>query len=148
MDRLAKLKALIAENSQDRFARYALAMEYAKQGSLEEAVAEFRTLLSFDADYVGAYLQFAPLRGANGTRAEPARALAAQRLEPSLEPTPPAAAPPHLVAPRPLRALSGVRLSSRPVGPSSGETQEERRRCGNVSFGRRSGSASKRDEGS
>jgi hypothetical protein len=37
-------------------------------------------------------------------RDEPSTGLAAQQLEPSIEPTPPAAAAPHLVAARPLRA--------------------------------------------
>jgi len=57
MDRLARLKALVEENPQDRFARYGLAMELANQGRLEESVGEFRALMSFDADYVASYLQ-------------------------------------------------------------------------------------------
>ncbi len=57
MDRLAKLKELLLENAEDSFARYGLAMEYARQNRLEESVAEFRTLITSDPDYVAAYLQ-------------------------------------------------------------------------------------------
>ena len=57
MDRLARLKALVEENPQDRFARYGLAMELASQGRLEESLGEFRALSSLDADYVASYLQ-------------------------------------------------------------------------------------------
>src|SRR5262245_30539532 len=57
MDRLARLKALVAENPQDRFARYGLAMELANQGQLEESWGEFQALISLDPDYVASYFQ-------------------------------------------------------------------------------------------
>jgi Flp pilus assembly protein TadD len=57
MDRLTRLKALIEENPQDRFARYGLAMELARQDRLEESLHEFRALMSLDPDYVASYLQ-------------------------------------------------------------------------------------------
>ena len=57
MDRLTRLKALVEENSQDRFARYGLAMELASQGQLEESLDEFRALMSLDPDYVASYFQ-------------------------------------------------------------------------------------------
>ena len=57
MDRLTRLKALVEENPQDRFARYGLAMELASQGRLEESLGEFRALMSLDPDYVASYLQ-------------------------------------------------------------------------------------------
>ena len=57
MDRLARLKAMVEENPQDRFARYGLAMELASQGRLEESLGEFRALISLDPDYVASYLQ-------------------------------------------------------------------------------------------
>jgi len=57
MDRLTRLKALVDENPQDRFARYGLAMELAGQGRLEDSVGEFRALMSLDPDYVASYLQ-------------------------------------------------------------------------------------------
>ena len=52
-------------------------------------------------------------------RAEPSRVLAAQRLEPPMEPTPPAAASPHLVAARPLCALSATRGGAAHLAPFS-----------------------------
>ena len=57
MDRLARLKSLVEENPQDRFARYGLAMELANLGRLEESLDEFRALMSLDPDYVASYLQ-------------------------------------------------------------------------------------------
>jgi tetratricopeptide (TPR) repeat protein len=57
MDRLARLKALVEENPQDRFARYGLAMELGNQGRLEESLGEFRALMSFDPDYLASYFQ-------------------------------------------------------------------------------------------
>ena len=47
MDRLARLKGMVEENPQDRFARYGLAMELASQGRLEESLGEFRALMSW-----------------------------------------------------------------------------------------------------
>ncbi len=57
MDRLARLKGMVEENPQDRFARYGLAMELASQGRLEESLGEFRALMSLDPDYLASYLQ-------------------------------------------------------------------------------------------
>lgn len=57
MDRLMRLKTLVEENPQDRFARYGLAMELAGQGRLEESLVEFRALMSLDPEYVASYLQ-------------------------------------------------------------------------------------------
>ena len=57
MDRLTRLKTLVEENPQDRFARYGLAMELASQGHLGESVSEFRDLMALDPDYVASYLQ-------------------------------------------------------------------------------------------
>ena len=57
MDRLARLKGMVEENPQDRFARYGLAMELSSQGRLEESLGEFRALMSLDPDYLASYLQ-------------------------------------------------------------------------------------------
>jgi tetratricopeptide (TPR) repeat protein len=53
--RIETLRNLLEQNPKDSFARYGLAMEYAKENSHEEAVAEFLTLISFDPDYLYAY---------------------------------------------------------------------------------------------
>lgn len=49
------LKTMLAQNPRDSFARYGLAMEYANNGELESAVAEYRALLEHNPDYAAAY---------------------------------------------------------------------------------------------
>jgi tetratricopeptide (TPR) repeat protein len=49
------LQSMIAQNPRDSFARYGLAMEYAKAGQLESAIAEYRALIGFNPDYAAAY---------------------------------------------------------------------------------------------
>ena len=49
------LQSMVAQNPRDSFARYGLAMEHANQGNLEQAAAEYRTLLEHNADYAAAY---------------------------------------------------------------------------------------------
>lgn len=46
---------MLEQNPSDSFARYGLAMEYARQGDLQSAVAEYRALLEHNADYAAAY---------------------------------------------------------------------------------------------
>jgi Flp pilus assembly protein TadD len=54
-NRLEVLRNLVAQHPKDSFARYGLAMEYSKAGLFEEAVAEYRLLLSVNPDYAYAY---------------------------------------------------------------------------------------------
>ncbi|HEX6895562.1 MAG TPA: tetratricopeptide repeat protein [Bryobacteraceae bacterium] len=54
-NRMEILKTMLEQNPRDTFARYGLAMEYANNGDLESAVAEFRVLLQFNPDYAAAY---------------------------------------------------------------------------------------------
>ena len=54
-NRLEILLSMVAQNPQDSFARYGLAMEYAKAGDLERAIAEYRALMEFNPDYAAAY---------------------------------------------------------------------------------------------
>ncbi len=54
-NRLEMLKKMVAENPQDSFLRYGLAMEHRNGGDLESAMAEFQTLLAANPDYVPAY---------------------------------------------------------------------------------------------
>ena len=49
------LKAMLAQNPQDTFARYGLAMEYANCGDWEAAVSEFKALLEHNPGYAAAY---------------------------------------------------------------------------------------------
>jgi tetratricopeptide (TPR) repeat protein len=54
-ERLETLRQLIAQNPNDSFLRYGLAMEYARTGELEKAAAEHRALLEMNSDYVASY---------------------------------------------------------------------------------------------
>ena len=59
MDRVAMLNEILAQNPNDAFARYGLALEYSKQGQVETALAEFRKLLSANPDYTPGYFMAA-----------------------------------------------------------------------------------------
>ncbi len=54
-NRIATLRTMVDQNPNEPFARYGLAMEYAKSGNLEEAVREYRTLLERHENYAAAY---------------------------------------------------------------------------------------------
>ena len=55
MSRLEILQNMVEQKPTDSFSRYGLAMEYANTGSLDKAIAEYETLLSFNPDYAAAY---------------------------------------------------------------------------------------------
>ena len=55
VNRLEILKSMVAQNPNDNFARYGLAMEYANSGSLEQAIVEYESLLGLNPDYSAAY---------------------------------------------------------------------------------------------
>jgi predicted Zn-dependent protease len=59
MDRIATLNEILIENPNDAFARYGLAMEYAKQGQVERAMEEFQRLLTVHPDYTAGYFMAA-----------------------------------------------------------------------------------------
>jgi predicted Zn-dependent protease len=59
MDRVAMLTEILAQNPNDAFARYGLAMEYSKGGSVEQALGEFGKLLAANPDYTAAYFMAA-----------------------------------------------------------------------------------------
>lgn len=54
-NRLETLKNMVAQNPEDSFLRYGLAMEHRNAGDLETAIAEFRKLIGANPDYVAAY---------------------------------------------------------------------------------------------
>lgn len=54
--RLAMLEKMVQTGSADSFARYALALEYQKQGRVEDALATFQELREVDPDYLAQYL--------------------------------------------------------------------------------------------
>jgi predicted Zn-dependent protease len=59
MDRLAMLNDILAQNPNDAFARYGLAMEYSKTGKVDEALGEFEKLLAANPDYTAGYFMAA-----------------------------------------------------------------------------------------
>jgi Tfp pilus assembly protein PilF len=54
-NRLEILKQMLGQDPANTFARYGLAMEYANSGQLEQAMAEFRSLIQQDENYAAAY---------------------------------------------------------------------------------------------
>ena len=54
-NRVEILNQMVSQDPNNAFARYGLAMEYANSGQLEQAVAEFRTVLQHDESYAAAY---------------------------------------------------------------------------------------------
>jgi predicted Zn-dependent protease len=59
MDRIAMLSEMVAQDPNNSFARYGLAMEYSNSGQLEQAIEEFRKLLSAKPDYTAGYFMAA-----------------------------------------------------------------------------------------
>jgi tetratricopeptide (TPR) repeat protein len=54
-NRLDILRNLVAQNPNDSFSRYGLAMAYAAAGDYAQAVEEYRKLLEINPKYVAAY---------------------------------------------------------------------------------------------
>jgi predicted Zn-dependent protease len=59
MDRIATLSDILAQNPDHAFARYGLAMEYAKTGNFELALGQFEKLLAAHPDYTAGYFMAA-----------------------------------------------------------------------------------------
>jgi predicted Zn-dependent protease len=59
MDRIAMLNQILTANPNDAFARYGLAMEFAKSGEVEPALEEFGKLLAAHPDYTAGYFMAA-----------------------------------------------------------------------------------------
>jgi predicted Zn-dependent protease len=55
MDKIAMLTDILAQNPNDAFARYGLAMELANQNQTDAAITEFDRLLSAHPDYTAGY---------------------------------------------------------------------------------------------
>jgi predicted Zn-dependent protease len=53
------LNEVLAQNPNDAFARYGLAMEYSKSGQVERAMEEFTKLLAANPDYTPGYFMAA-----------------------------------------------------------------------------------------
>ncbi|MBI2678498.1 MAG: tetratricopeptide repeat protein [Candidatus Koribacter versatilis] len=70
------LQEFLAENPNDAFARYGLAMEYSNAGDTEAALREFAALLSANPDYTAGYFMAAQALARAGRNSE-----AKQRLQ-------------------------------------------------------------------
>jgi tetratricopeptide (TPR) repeat protein len=61
-DKLQQLLGFLAEDPNDAFTRYAIAMEYYKRGELAEAAGYFQELVHQRPDYVGTYYHYGKLK--------------------------------------------------------------------------------------
>ena len=59
MDRIAMLTEALAQDPNNVFARYGLAMEYSNSGQMKQAIEEFHKLLSAHPDYAAGYFMAA-----------------------------------------------------------------------------------------
>lgn len=57
MNRLETLQELVRQNPSDTFARYGLAMEYARAGDFAASAAEYKGLVDAHPEYAAAYYQ-------------------------------------------------------------------------------------------
>ncbi len=57
MTRRQKLERMLEKSPQDTFLNFGLAMELAKEGMIEEALAQFDRVLQIDPSYLTAYFQ-------------------------------------------------------------------------------------------
>ena len=70
MDRTLMLSQVLAQNPNDAFARYGLAVEYMNSGQIERALEEFSRLLSVHPDYTAGYFMAAQALVAGGRKAD------------------------------------------------------------------------------
>jgi cytochrome c-type biogenesis protein CcmH/NrfG len=73
---MAMLGEILAQDPNDAFARYGLAMEYSKSGNVEQAMVEFGKLLSANPDYTAGYFMAAQTLAAAGRSQEAKKMLA------------------------------------------------------------------------
>jgi tetratricopeptide (TPR) repeat protein len=78
--RLDVLRSMVAQNPDDSFSRYGLAMEYAKSGDFEQAIQQYRALLAVNPNYSAAYYHGGQALEKAGRREE-ARQLYREGLE-------------------------------------------------------------------
>jgi hypothetical protein len=75
--RRQKLEEYVAQNPNDAFSRYGLALESLKEGDKAAAEAQFRILIEHNADYVPGFQMYAQLLAQEGRREEARTILAA-----------------------------------------------------------------------
>jgi predicted Zn-dependent protease len=70
MDKIERLKEILALDPRNSFARYGIAMELLGQGNTAAALAEFDILLSNDPDYTPGYFMAAQTLAGAGKKPE------------------------------------------------------------------------------
>ncbi len=70
MDKLARLKEILALDPKNSFARYGIAVELSGRGDTAAALKEFDTLLANDPDYTAGYFMAAQMLASAGRKAE------------------------------------------------------------------------------
>jgi len=78
--RVAALQAILNENPNDAFARYALGLEYSGAGDADAALAEFTRLLASHPGYTNGYFMAAQVLERTG-RFDEARNMLVQGME-------------------------------------------------------------------
>lgn len=66
MDRLKQLEEMLAQESDDAFTRYALALELRKLGRINESLDQFEQVIGQHPDYVPAYFMIGQLLADEG----------------------------------------------------------------------------------
>ena len=70
MDKINRLKEILALDPKNSFARYGIAMELVTQGDIAAALTEFEVLLSTDPDYTPGYFMAAQTLAGAGRKSE------------------------------------------------------------------------------
>ena len=70
MDKIERLKEIVAMDPGNSFARYGIAMEWVSRGETAAALSEFETLLANDPDYTPGYFMAAQTLTGAGRKPE------------------------------------------------------------------------------
>jgi predicted Zn-dependent protease len=70
MDKIAGLKAILALDPKNSFARYGIAMELVSRGDVVAALVEFDTLLRYDPEYTPGHFMAAQTLAGAGRKPE------------------------------------------------------------------------------
>ena len=80
-DRLEQLQAMLLDEPQDRFLRYAIALEHKRKGDMGAAVQLLEQLLTEDATYIACYYQLALIQAEMGHGDEAVKVCTAGALQ-------------------------------------------------------------------
>jgi predicted Zn-dependent protease len=66
--RLEQLLVMLEQDPKDNFVRYAVALEYASAGDVQQAIHRIEALIAEEPDYLGAYYKLGQLHEQTGQR--------------------------------------------------------------------------------